>query len=86
MIYAITVYDDFGPKLGLVVRKGLALLGMGSLKLDGALASRASLRLKVTQIGTRRDFFSPGLVTLALSGPHSYTGVVMLRRLLYWCG
>ena len=52
MIYAITVYDDFGPKLGLVVRKGLALLGMGSLKLDEVLASRTSLRLKVTQIGT----------------------------------
>ena len=52
MIYAITVYDDFGPKHGLVVRKGLASLGMGSLKLDGALASRTSLRLKVTQIGT----------------------------------
>ena len=41
-----------GPRLGLVVRKGLALLGMESLKLDEALASRTSLRLKVTQIGT----------------------------------
>ena len=32
MIYAITVFKDFSPKLGLVVRKCLALLGMGSLE------------------------------------------------------
>ena len=59
MIYAITVYNDFGSKLDLIVRKCLALLGMVSLKRDGALASRASLRLKVTHIGTTRDFSPP---------------------------
>ena len=32
MIYINTVCDDFGPKLGLVVRKRLALLGMDSLE------------------------------------------------------
>ena len=37
------------------------------LKLDGALAPRTFLRLKVTQIGTAMGFFP--LVTLALSGP-----------------
>ena len=36
-------------------------------KLDGALATRASLRLKVTQIGTTMFFFP--LVTLPLRGP-----------------
>ena len=60
MTYAITVYDDFGPKLGLVVRKHLALLGMETLKIDGALASRASLRLKVIQIGRAMIFFPFG--------------------------
>ena len=60
MTYAITVYDDFGPKLGLVVRNRLALLGMETLKIDGALASRASLRLKVIQIGRAMIFFPFG--------------------------
>ena len=32
MTYAITVYDDFNPKLGMVVRKRLALQGMESLE------------------------------------------------------
>ena len=36
-------------------------------RLDGALAPKTSLRLKVTQIGTVMGFFP--LVTLALSGP-----------------
>ena len=37
--------------------------------LDGSLAPRTSLRLKVTQIGTTMGFFfSPPLVMLALSG------------------
>ena len=36
-------------------------------KLDGALASRASLKLKVTQTGTAMGFFP--LVMLAPSGP-----------------
>ena len=57
------------------MRKHLALLGMAMLwKLDGALNPRASLRLKVTRIGTAMFF---PLVTLALSGP---------EKLLYWCG
>ena len=32
MIYAVTVYYDLGPKLGLVVRKLLALVGIESSK------------------------------------------------------
>ena len=67
MIYAGTVYCDLGPKLGLVVRKCLPLLGNKRSKPDGALPPRASLRLKVTQNGITMGFFP--LVTLALSGP-----------------
>ena len=64
----LLLYCGLGLKLGLVVRKRLASLGMGmSWKLDGALTPRASLRLKVTWIGTAMVFFP--LVTLALSGP-----------------
>ena len=64
----LLLYCGLGLKLGLVVRKRLASLGMGmSWKLDGALTPRASLRLKVTWIGTAMVFFP--LVTLALSRP-----------------
>ena len=66
MIYAGTVYCDLGPKLGLVVRKCLPLLGNKRSKPDGALATSASLRLKVSQIGTAMGF---PLEILALSGP-----------------
>ena len=68
MINAITVYDDFSPKLGLVVRKCLALLGMECLE------ARWSFSLK--SVSEVRDYsswnykgHSPPFVTLALSGP-----------------
>ena len=49
-------------------------------KLDGALAPRESLRLKVTQIGATMDFFFT-LVTLALSElEETHTGVMTLER------
>ena len=44
----------------------------------GVLATRASLRLKVTQIGTTMGFFP--LVTLALSGPEEAL-ILVWRRL-----
>ena len=66
MIYAVTVYCYLDPKLGLVVRKCLASLDMETLEVR-ALAPRASLRLKVTQIGTTMGFFP--LIMLTLSGP-----------------
>ena len=69
MICAVIVSCDLGPKLGLVVRKRLASLGSNIQKLDGALATRAFLRLKVTQIGTTMSPPPPRpLETLALSG------------------
>ena len=52
----LLLYCGLGLKLGLVVRKGLA---WKVRKLDGALTPRASLRLKVTQIGMAM-FFSFG--------------------------
>ena len=53
----LLLYCGLGLKLGLVVRKRLALLGTAMLwKLDGALTARASLRLKVTQIGIAMVF------------------------------
>ena len=53
----LLLYCGLGLKLGLVVRKRLASLGMAMLwKLDGALTPRASLRLKVTRIGTAMVF------------------------------
>ena len=66
------------PKLGLVVRKHLPLLGMGGLeaRLSSSLASRASLRLEITHIGTTR-------VTPLL---WKHWLLVDQRRLLDWCG
>ena len=46
MTYAITVYDDFGPKLGLVVRKHLALLGMKSLETRWSCSSKSISEVK----------------------------------------
>ena len=62
----LLLYCGLGLKLGLVVRRRLASLGEESSELDRALIPRASLRLKVTRIGTAMVF---PLVTLALSGP-----------------
>ena len=57
MIYAVTVYCYLGPKLGGVVRKHLVSLGVKGSEDRWGSSPRASLRLKVTQIGTTRDFF-----------------------------
>ena len=45
-----------GPKLGLVVRKHLASLGVESSEARGSSSSK-SIRLKVTQIGSAMSFF-----------------------------
>ena len=45
-----------GPKLGLVVRKHLASLGVESSEARGSSSSK-SIRLKVTQIGSAMGFF-----------------------------
>ena len=67
MIYAVTVYCYLHSKLGLVVKKRLASLGMESLEARWSSSSKNISEVKVTQIGTTMGFFP--LVTLALSGP-----------------
>ena len=57
MIYVATVYCYLGPKLELVVRKHLDLLGVESSKARWSSSPRASLRLKVAQIGSTAVFF-----------------------------
>ena len=57
VICAVTVCCYLGPRLGGVVRKHLVSLESTVQKIDGALAPRASLRLKVTQIGSTMAFF-----------------------------
>ena len=62
MIYAVTMYSYLGPKLGLVVRKCLVLLGIESLK----------VRWSISEVKGYSDWKCNGflpLVTLALSGP-----------------
>ena len=67
MIYAVTVYCDFGPKLGLVVRKRLASLGMVILKARWSSSSKNISEVKGYSDWNYNGFFP--LVTLALSGP-----------------
>ena len=46
MIYAITVYCYLGPKLGLVVRKLLALLGVESSEVRWSSSSKSIFEVK----------------------------------------
>ena len=57
MIYAVTAYYDLGPKLGLVVRKRLALLGMESLEARWSSNSKIISEVKVYSDWTTLDFF-----------------------------
>ena len=67
MIYAVTVYCDLGPKLGLVVRKRLASLGIGSSEARWSSSSKNISEVKGYSDWDCNGFFP--LVTLALSGP-----------------
>ena len=66
MIYAVTVSCDLGPKLGLVVRKHLASLGIGSSEARWSSSSK-----NISEVKGYSDWNYNGfpLVTLALSGP-----------------
>ena len=66
MIYAVTVYCDLGPKLGLVVRKRLASLGIGSLDARWSSSFKNISEVKGYSDWDCNGFFP--LVTLALSG------------------
>ena len=67
MIYVVTVYCYLDPKLGLVVRKHLALLGMECLEARWSSSSKSISEVK-GYLDWNCNFFFP-LVALALSGP-----------------
>ena len=67
MIYAVTVYYYLGPKLGLVVRKHLASLGIVSSEARWSSSSKSISEVKGYSDWNYNGFFP--LVMLALSGP-----------------
>ena len=72
------MYYDLGPKLGLVVRKRLASLGMPSSEDRWSSSYKSISEVKgYSDWNYNVSLFFPPLVTLALSGS---------ERLLYWCG
>ena len=70
----VTVYCGLGPKLGLVVRKCLALLGIGSLESRWSSSPKNISEVKGYSDWDCNGFFP--LVTLALSGPEEALIVV----------
>ena len=67
MIYPVTVYFDLGPKLGLVVRKHLASLGIESSEVRWSFSYKSISEVKGYSDWNYNRIFP--LVTLALSGP-----------------
>ena len=67
MIYAVTVYYYLGPKLGLVVRKHLASLGIVSSEARWSSSSKSISEVKGYSDWNYNGFFP--LVMLALNGP-----------------
>ena len=67
MIYAVTVYCDLGPKLGLVVRKHLASLGIESSEARWSSSSKSISEVKGYSDWNYNVLFP--LVMLAFSGP-----------------
>ena len=67
MIYAVIVYYDLGPKLGLVVRKRLASLGIESSEVRWSSSYKSISEVKGYSDWNCNGFFP--LVMLALSGP-----------------
>ena len=68
MIYAVTVYYYLDPKLGLVVRRRLASLGMVSLEARWSSSSKSISEVKGYSDWNYKGFVFP-LVMLAFSGP-----------------
>ena len=68
MIYAVTVYCYLYPKLGLVVRKRLASLGMEILEARWSSSSKSISEVKGYSDWNYKGFVFP-LVMLAFSGP-----------------
>ena len=68
MIYAVTVFYDLGPKLGLVVRKHLTSLGIESSEVRRSSSYKSISEVKGYSDWNYTGFFFFPLVTLALSG------------------
>ena len=85
MIYAVNVYFYLGPKLGLVVRKHLDLLGLESSKARWSSSSKS-----ISQVKGYSDRKYSGLlplVKLALSGPEEALLWLLSQLLRYpFCG
>ena len=69
MIYAVTVYSYLDPKLGLVVRKRLASLGIGSSEVRWSSSYKSISEVKGYLDWNCNVFYFFPLVVLALSGP-----------------
>ena len=79
MICAVTVYSYLGPKLGLIVRKCLASLGIES---SGARWSSSFKSIsQVKGYSDRKYSRLLPLVTLALSGPEEALTVAFVPTL-----
>ena len=89
MLYAASVYFCLGPKLGLVVRKCLALLGVKSYN-RSMFGSKAKLDKSVSQDRSYSDWKYSGilpLVKLALSGSEKAFQWFLSQFLRYsFCG
>ena len=85
MVYAVTVYCYLGPKLGLIVRKCLASLGIES---SGARWSSSFKSIsQVKGYSDRKHSVLLPLVTLALSGPEEVCQWLLSQFLRYsFCG
>ena len=69
MIYAVTVFYDLGPKLGLVVRKHLTSLGIESSEVRRSSSYKSISEVKGYLDWNCNVFYFFPLVVLALSGP-----------------
>ena len=80
MVYAITVYCYLDPKLGLVARKCLALLGVKSSEARWISSSKS-----IFEVNEYNEFLS--LVMLALSAPEEAFQWLLSQLLRYsFCG
>ena len=85
MIYAVTVYCYLGPKLGLVVRKCLASLGIENLEARWSSSSKSISEVKGYSDWKYNEFLP--LVKLALSGPEEAFQWLLSQLLRYsFCG
>ena len=85
MTYAVTVYCYLGPKLGLVVRKHLALIGIENSEARWNSSSKTISEVKGYS-GWKYNEFLP-LVTLTLSGPvEAFQWLLSQLLRYYFCG